>query len=61
MKLSGAPEIGDLIKHKNGTLVGSGLILDTRGIDLLVLWGTGTDLPPFWLKRRFAEVISESR
>ena len=61
MKLSGAPEIGDLVKHKNSTLVGSGLILDTRGIDLLVLWGTGTDLPPFWLKRRFAEVISESR
>ena len=65
MKASGAPETGDLVRLKSADVLGrrwwdSGLIIECRGIDCLVLWSKGPQLAS-WFPRNKLEVISESR
>ena len=64
MKASGAPETGDLVRLKSTLAVNrwwdSGLIIECRGIDCLVLWSKGPQLAS-WFPRNKLEVINESR
>ena len=63
MKPSGAPEIGDLVISKEkwrNEFLAPGIILETRGVECLVLWN-GPDFSQQWWPRSRLEVINESR
>ena len=61
MKHSGAPDIGDLVRFPEGLphpwSGAIGLVVETRGIEILVLRGSESR----WMRRDAPEVISESR
>ena len=66
MKHSGAPDIGDLVRFPVAIGVEGlhhpwsgavGLVVETRGIEILVLRGSESR----WMRRDAPEVISESR
>ena len=71
MKPSGAPEAGDLVRPKKGTVQEryienyknwwhTGLIIDCRGIECCVLWNAGPQSHSWWPRDKL-EVINESR
>jgi DNA-binding LytR/AlgR family response regulator len=57
-------QVGDLVKHKYGTMQGSGVILSIRPFDwkqARVLWTTHDQAEVYELETRYLEVINESR
>lgn len=63
MKNSGAPEAGDIVKHKldlKRSIDCVGTVIETKGIDCLVMWSSES-IPVGWYKRAKLVVVNESR
>jgi hypothetical protein len=61
MKNSGAPEVGDIVKHKldiTNNIECVGTIVETRGIECLVMWSSES-IPLSWHDRDKLVVINE--
>lgn len=61
MKSSGAPEVGDVVKHKQdlaSNIECVGTIVETRGIECLVMWSSES-IPLTWHGRDKLVVINE--
>jgi hypothetical protein len=61
MKNSGAPDIGDIVHHKQdvtNSIECIGTIIETRGIECLVMWSSDS-LPTCWHDRDKLVVINE--
>lgn len=61
MKSSGAPEVGDVVKHKQdlaSNIECVGTIVETRGIECLVMWSSES-IPLMWHDRDKLMVINE--
>lgn len=59
-------QVGDLIKHKHGTLHGTGIVLDVQPFEhrqqnVNALWTTHGETKEMNVASRFMEVVSESR
>jgi hypothetical protein len=61
MKNSGAPDIGDIVQHKQdlaNNIKCVGTIIKTRGIECLVMWGSES-IPLSWHDRDKLVIINE--
>ena len=61
MKSSGAPEVGDVVKHKQdltSNIECIGTIVETRGIECLVMWSSES-IPLTWHDRDKLVIINE--
>jgi len=61
MKCSGAPDIGDIVLHKQdlaNNIKCIGTIVEVRGIECLVMWGSES-IPLSWHDRDKLVVINE--
>jgi hypothetical protein len=61
VKSSGAPEVGDVVKHKQdlaSNIECVGTIVETRGIECLVMWSSES-IPLMWHDRDKLMVINE--
>mgnify|MGYP003976880239 CR=1 FL=1 len=61
MKNSGAPDIGDIVQHKQdltNSIECIGTIIEIRGIECLVMWSSDS-LPACWHDRDKLVVINE--
>ena len=55
-------KVGDIVKHKHGTMQGFGVVLDVQYHAIRALWTAhGQTVLHEWVASRFLEVISESR
>ena len=55
-------KVGDIVKHKHGTMQGFGVVLDVQYHAIRALWTAhGQTVVHEWVASRFLEVINESR